>query len=77
MDLLTLEQIADLEGKEPHYVGFLRKQISEGYLKSQKVGSDKRGIHLVKRKDYEAWKADKHGRGEPRKRVKRKRKVVD
>lgn len=77
MDLLTLEQIAMLEGKEPHYVGFLRKQIKEGYLKSQKVGSEKRGTHLVARKDYEKWKANKPERGEPRKSVKKKRKVTE
>lgn len=77
MELLTLEQIAKMEEKEPHYVGFLRRQIAAGYLKSQKVGSDKRGTHLVTRKDYEKWKADKHGRGERRKSVKKKRKVTD
>lgn len=70
-DLLTLEQIAELEGKPSSYTAYLRREIAKGFLKTEMIG---RKVYVVRRADYDAWKAAKPVRGQHRDSVKKKRK---
>jgi hypothetical protein len=71
---LTLLDIAKLENKPPSYTAYLRKQIAKGLLKHKMIGEK---VYVVRRKDYEAWKANKPERGQRRDYMKNKKTSTD
>lgn len=63
MEEFTLLQIAEKEGKGKPYTAYLRRQIESGLLLARMIGAK---VYVVRRDDYERWKANKPKRGQRR-----------